>query len=200
MNISTTPKRKDDISHTPEPQAEEEHDTEITLIVTPPTTSLKSILKHNNQTPPVDFRSPKKLPATSNEIRAAMTSSPSSPQSPEHQYSTHESSANNKEAGDLTEATTSTAKPRTRCVKRTLTREFNQKAKTNSATNRSPHRHSKPNQRTTHPRTRRRLDLHQQTTERNRYHRSRLKREMRTNFFSHQPKKKAEDAFRPNGF
>ena len=54
MNISTTPKRKDDISHTPEPQAEEEHDTEITVIVTPPTTSLKSILKQNNQTPPVD--------------------------------------------------------------------------------------------------------------------------------------------------
>ena len=96
MDISTTPKRKDDISYTPEPQAEEEHDTEITVIVTPPTTSLKSILKHNNQPPPVDYESPKKLPATSNEIRAAMTSSPSSPQSPEHKYSTHESSANNK--------------------------------------------------------------------------------------------------------
>ena len=85
MDISTTPKRKDDTSHTPELQAEEEHDTEITVIVTPPTTSLKSILKHKNQPPPVDHESPGKLPATSNEIRAAMTSSPSSPQSSEHQ-------------------------------------------------------------------------------------------------------------------
>ena len=76
MDITTTPKRKDDLNHTPEPQAEEEHDTEITVIVTPPTTSLKSILKHNNQPPPVDYESPKKLPATSNEIRSAMTSFP----------------------------------------------------------------------------------------------------------------------------
>ena len=138
MDISTTPKRKDDTSHTPELQAEEEHDTEITVIVTPPTTSLKSILKHKNQPPPVDHESPKKLPATSNEIRAAMTSSPSSPQSPEHQYSTHEYSANKKEAGDPTEATTLTAKPRTRRVKRTLTNEFNQRAKTNPVIDGSP--------------------------------------------------------------
>ena len=67
-----------------------------------------------------------------------MTSSPSSPQSPEHQYSTHEYSANKKEAGDPTEATTLTAKPRTRRVKRTLTNEFNQRAKTNPVIDESP--------------------------------------------------------------
>ena len=137
MDISTIPKRKDDLNHTPEPQAEEEHDTEITVIVTPPTTSLKSILKHNNQSPPVDYESPKKLPATSNELRAAMTSSPSSPQSTEHKYSAHESLVNNKETGDPTEAVMPTTKPRTR-IKRTLTCEFNQKTKTNPAIDSSP--------------------------------------------------------------
>ena len=114
MDISTTPKRKYDTSHTPDPQAEEEHDTEITVIVTPPTTSVKSIRKHNNQPPPADYESPKKLPATSNEIRAAMTSSSSSPQSPEHKYSTHESLANNKEAGDPIKASIPTTKPQIR--------------------------------------------------------------------------------------
>ena len=145
MDIWTTPKRKDDHNHTPEPQAEEDHDTEITVIVTPPTTSLKSILKRNNQSPRVDYESPKKLPATSNEIRAAMTSSPSSPQSPEHKYSTHESIVNNKEAGDSTEAAMPTTKPRTRRVKRTLTCEFNQTAKTNPAIDSSPINIQTPN-------------------------------------------------------
>ena len=133
MDISTTPKRKDDLNHTPEPQAEEKHDTEITVIVTPPTNSLKSILKHKNQSAPVDYESPKKLPATSNEIRAAMSSSTFSPQSPEHKYSTHESLVNSKETGDPTEAVMPPTKLRTRRVKRTLTCEFNQKAKTNPA-------------------------------------------------------------------
>ena len=49
MDISTTPKRKDDINHAPVPQAEEEHDTEITVIVTPPAASLKPILKYSNK-------------------------------------------------------------------------------------------------------------------------------------------------------
>ena len=84
MDISTTPKWKDATNHTPEPQAEEEHDTEITVIVTPPSTSLQSILKHNNESPLTAHQSPKKLPATFKEIRAAMTSSPSSPETPEH--------------------------------------------------------------------------------------------------------------------
>ena len=151
MDISTTPKRKDDLNHTPEPQAEEEHDTEITVIVTPPTTSLKSILKHNNQSPPVDYESPKKLPATSNEIQAAMTSSPSSPQSPENKYSTHESLVSNEEAGDPTEAVMPTTKPRTRRVKQTLTCEFNQKAKTNRAIDSSPTSIQTPNIETLNP-------------------------------------------------
>ena len=134
MVISTTPKRKDDTSHTPEPQAEEDHDTEITVIVTPPTTSLKSILKHKNPSPPVDYESPKKLPAPSNEIRAAMTSSPSSPESPEHRYSTPEAPGNNKKAGDLTQANEPVTNPRTRSVKRKLTSEFNPTKKDNPKT------------------------------------------------------------------
>ena len=138
MDISTTPKRKDDLNHTPKPHADEEHDTEITVIVTPPTTSLKSILKHNNQSPPVDYESPKKLPATSNEIRAAMTSSPSSPESPEHRYSTPESPGNNKKAGDLTQANEPVTNPRTRRVKRRLTSEFNPTKKANPTTHNSP--------------------------------------------------------------
>ena len=135
MDISTTPRRKDDLSHTPEPQAEEEYDTEITVIVTPPTTSLKSILKHNNQSPLADFQSPMKLPATPNEIRAAMTSSPSSPESPEHKYSTPKTLVDDTKAGDQTIASQPTTQPRTRRVKRTLTCEFNQQTEAKTATN-----------------------------------------------------------------
>ena len=65
MDISTTPKRKDAINHAPVPQAEEEHDTELTVIVTPPAASLKPILKHSNtliltgsQPPPTTFGQP----------------------------------------------------------------------------------------------------------------------------------------------
>ena len=129
MDISLTPKRKDDINHAPVPQAEEEHDTEITVIVTPPAASLKPILKHSNTSLLSESQSPQKIPATTNEIRAAMTSSPSSPDCPEHKYSTQETPGDNIKAGDHTDADKHTTKPRTRRVKRTLTCEFNQMAK-----------------------------------------------------------------------
>ena len=137
MDISTAPKRKDDINHTPETQAEKEHDTEITVIVAPPTTSLKSILKHNTELPLTEHQSPKKLPANSNEIRAAMTSSLSSPESSEHKNSNHETRGNNKKSADYTQADKLTINNRTRRIKRTLTCEFNQTAKTNPTINSS---------------------------------------------------------------
>ena len=198
MDISTIPKRKDDTNHTPEPQAEEEHDTEITVIVTPPSTSLQSILNHNNESPLSAHLSPKKLPATFNEIRAAMTSSPSSPERPEHQYSTVETLQNNKKTGDHTQADKPTTNPRTRRIKRTLTTELNPTRKTHNTQLTQPH--PNPNQRAIQPGTRRGLDPHQQTTERNRYHRSRYEREMHTNLLSHQLKKGTEDVFHRNGF
>ena len=151
MDISTAPKRKDDTNHTPEPQAEEEHDKEITVIVSPPTTPLKSILRHNNASPLTVQQSPKKLPATSNEIRAAMTSSPSSPESPEHRYSTHESLGNNKEAGDLIQANQPATNPRTRRVKRRLTSEFNLTEKPNPTAHNSPSETQTPTNETHKP-------------------------------------------------
>ena len=100
MDISTTPKQKDDINYAPVPQTEEEHDTEITVIVTPPAASLNPILKHSNTSLLTEPQSPQKLPATTNEIRAAMTSSPCRPESPELKYSTHEAPGDNEKAGD----------------------------------------------------------------------------------------------------
>ena len=121
------------------------------MIVTPPTTSLKSILKNKNQTAPVDYESPKKLPVTSNEIRAAMTSSPSNPESPEHRYSTRESPGNKKKAGDLTQANEPVINPRTRRVKRKLTSEFNPTKNDNPKTHNSPREVQTPNNETHKP-------------------------------------------------
>ena len=55
-----------------------------------------------------------------------MTLSPSSPESPEYKYSTHEASGDNEKTGDHKDVDTPTTKLRTRRVKRTLTCEFNQ--------------------------------------------------------------------------
>ena len=84
MDISTTPKRRDDISHVPIPQAEEaEHDNEKSILLTPPPSTIRPILKYNSNSTPTVYQSPQKPPPTTNEIRVAMTSSPTSPQSPE---------------------------------------------------------------------------------------------------------------------
>ena len=168
MDISTTPKRNDDINHAPVPKAEEEHDTEITVIVTPPAASLKPILKHSNTSLLNAPQSPQKIPATTNEIRVAMTSSPSSPESPEHNYSTHEAPGDNEKAGNHKDVDKPTTKLRTRRVKRTLTFEFNQMAKFSQSPTRRPiFRLSLSSQRATQRRPRRRLAPHQSTTERN---------------------------------
>ena len=83
INLDTT-KRKDDDnnSHSPVLQADQQ-DPEIQVFVTPSAVSLRSKLKPqiSNLT---ENRSPPRTPSHKNEIRAAMTSSPSSPQSPEH--------------------------------------------------------------------------------------------------------------------
>ena len=83
MNLDIT-KRKDvgNDSHPPAYQ-DEEQDPETQVIVTPTTVQPRSILKPHisNRT---EIRSPPRTPSHKNEIRAAMTSSPSSPQSPEH--------------------------------------------------------------------------------------------------------------------
>ena len=78
MNLDIT-KRRDDgnDSHSPVQHAEE-LDQEIQVIVTPPAIPLQPILKPH--TPMVtEQKSPSRVPAPRNEIRAAMTSSPSSP-------------------------------------------------------------------------------------------------------------------------
>ena len=103
-DISTTPKRRDDTSHVPVPQAEEEeHENEVSVLVTPPPSTIRPILKYNNNLLSTAYQSPQKIPATSNEIRAAMTSSRTSPESPEHNYSHHPTPQNDNKAGDNTE-------------------------------------------------------------------------------------------------
>ena len=83
MNLDTT-KRKDvdNHGHSPVHQAEKPN-PEIQVVVTPPAVSLRSILKPHisNLT---ENRSPPKAPSHTKAIRAAMTSSPSFPQSSEH--------------------------------------------------------------------------------------------------------------------
>ena len=72
-----------------------------------------------------DFWSPRELPATTNKIRAAMTSSPSSPECPEHKYSHETTLKDRKEAGDHLEQTQVPATPRTCRIIRALTCELN---------------------------------------------------------------------------
>ena len=84
MNLSTTGKQKDDTSHPTVHQADEDHDTEITVLVTPPSENIKSILKNYFNPLPTGLQSPQKLPVATNEIQEAMTLSPSSRESPEH--------------------------------------------------------------------------------------------------------------------
>ena len=97
-----------------------------------------------------EHRSPTRVPAPTNEIRAAMTSSPSSPQSPEYpikNYSIKSGTSNNEvpdthKAGDptITPTTTTTANPapKTRRIKRALTCEFEQNQQPNNDGNPSP--------------------------------------------------------------
>ena len=87
MNLSTTRSYKDDTSHATVHQAVQEHDTEITMLVTPPPENKKSSLKNNFNPPMTGFQSYQTPPATTNEIRAVMTSSSSSPESLEQKYS-----------------------------------------------------------------------------------------------------------------
>ena len=84
MNLDTT-KRKEDgnPSHSPVQNAEKQ-DEEIQVIVTPPAISLKPILKPQTTSSTV-YGAPTRVPAPTNEIRAAMTSSPSSPKAPNSQ-------------------------------------------------------------------------------------------------------------------
>ena len=55
MDISKTPKRQDDTSHAPAPQTEE-HDTELTVFVAPPSSTIKSIFKDNSRSPPTEYQ------------------------------------------------------------------------------------------------------------------------------------------------
>ena len=149
MTLDTTKKRDDGSdSHSPVHHAEEQ-DREIQVIVTPPAITLRPILKPHN---PIvtEPRSPPRFPAPTNEIRAAMTSSPSSPQSPEHpikEFSTKSGTStigvpDTHKAGDptITPATTITADPapKTRRIKRALTCEFEQNQQPNNDGNPKP--------------------------------------------------------------
>ena len=118
MDISTTPKHKDDMRHAPVPQTEEEHDTEIIVFVTPLSSTLKSIL---NSSPLTEIPVTPGTPSHNKRDPEAMTASPTSPDSPEHKYSHHKTPENNNKAGDHPEANSPTTIPRTRRIKRALT-------------------------------------------------------------------------------
>ena len=80
-----------------------------------------------------------------------MTSSPSSPESPELRYSTPEPPGNKKKAGDLTQANEPVINPRTRRVKRKLTSEFNPTKNDNPKTHNSPREVQTPSNETHKP-------------------------------------------------
>ena len=149
MNLDIT-KRRDDgnDSHSPVQHAEEQ-DRDLQVVVAPPTITLRPIFKPHSPTM-TKPRSPSRVPAPTNEIRAAMTSSPSSPQSPEYpikKHSTQSGTSTTKvpdtyRAGDptVTPATTTTANPapKTRRIKRALTCEFEQNQQPNDDGNPKP--------------------------------------------------------------
>ena len=158
MNLDTTKRRIDDNNdHQPVPHADEQ-ETELQVIVSPPEYPLKPIIKKlvSNST---TNRSPIRVPAPTNEIRASMTSSPSSPQSPEilttkrtpptEAIITGASDAH--KAGDppanTTTQTTVTPIQKTRRIKRALTCEFDNKAQLNTERNYEPenHQHNEDN-------------------------------------------------------
>ena len=65
MDISTTPKRRDDTSYVPIPHAEEEeHDNEVSILATPPPSTIRPILKNDNNSTPTVYQSSQKLSAT----------------------------------------------------------------------------------------------------------------------------------------
>ena len=84
-----------------------------------------------------EYQSPQKLPATTNEIRAALTSSLSSPESPETKYSHYKTPEINNNAGDHSEANSPTTIPHTRRIKRALTCELDNVVQPNHPKNSS---------------------------------------------------------------
>ena len=171
MNLSTTGKQKDDTSHPTVHQADEDHDTEITVLVTPPSENIKSILKNYFNPLPTGLQSPQKLPVATNEIQEAMTLSPSSRESPEH-----------KNVGQIA--------PKTAMKPGTILEGHNLQ---------QHHVHASIPQVIARQQGCR-LVPHQPTTQRNGHHKPSLKRKMCPNLFSHYPEEETEHAFRTVGF
>ena len=82
MNQDITKRRTENNGDQPPIPHADEQDMELQVVVSPPAYPLKPILKTLVHDTTVS-RSPTRTPASTNEIRASMTSSPSSPQSPE---------------------------------------------------------------------------------------------------------------------
>ena len=139
MNLDINKRRADDNGdHLPVPPADLQ-DIELQVIVSPLVYPLKSILKTLVSNTTVN-RSPTRVPAPTNEIRASMTSSPSSLQSPElptkqrsHQTETTTTAVLDAyKAGDppvnpITQTCVASTQ-KTRRIKRALTREFDNHA------------------------------------------------------------------------
>ena len=120
--------------------------------LSPPAHHLKPILKTINSNTTVN-RSPTRVPAPTNEIRASMTSSPSSSQSPElpikkrprQTGTTTTTVLDTYKAGDspvnpLTQ-TSVTPTQKTRRIKRALTCEFDNNSQSNTKENHEPENH-----------------------------------------------------------
>ena len=151
MNLDITKRRADDNGdHPPVPHADEQ-DIEPQVIVSPPAYPLKSILKTLVSNTTVN-RSPTRVPAPTNEIRALITSSPSTPQSPElptkqrsHQTETTTTSTRRIQSrGPPVNPKTQTcvaSTQKTRRIKRAVTREFDNHAQPNTNANHEPENH-----------------------------------------------------------
>ena len=152
MNLDITKRRTEDNGDQPPKPHADEQDMELQVVVSPPAYPLKPILKTLVHDTTVN-RSPTRTPASTNEIRASMTSSPSSPQSPEfptkhgpHQTETTTTTVcDTYKAGDspvnpITQTCVAST-PKTTRIKRAPTHEFDNHAHTDTKENHEPDNH-----------------------------------------------------------
>ena len=197
-NLSTTGKHKHDtIRHATVHQGDEKHDTEITVLVALQPENIKTILKLRFNSTPTGFQSPQKLPVATNEIRAARTSFPWNSERPEHKYFQETAPKESNEAGYHPETTQKPTTPRTRRIKRALTREL-------SHTTQRNHRKDDTNANKKAQVTARQQGCgfapHQRTTQLNRPHKPDLKQKLRPIFFSHHSEQDRKMLFAPMDF
>ena len=95
------------------------------------TSTREPILKHNYNPLLTDFQAPQKLAATTIEIWADMTSSPSSPESPKQNFSHRKAPTNSNEAGVQPGLIQLPTTSQARRIKRSLGCELNHKTRPN---------------------------------------------------------------------